>query len=322
MSLGSNIKKLRYKLNLSQQELADLMGYKSRTTIAKIEAGENDVSYAKIQKFAKVLNTTFESLIAGTENTVYEVLDNNYIYNQIQKKNENKNVVIILAGGKSIRNYQNIPNQFIQILNKPVISYCLEAYQTHPSIDDIYIVCLKGWENIVSSYATQYRISKLRDIITGGNTGIESIYLAFNEIKDRYKKEDIIIFQEATRPLITVDTISKLLQACTLNGSATICHSMKDYVQFSINKYNTKYLNRDFIVDLQSPEAHSFNRIEEVFKKAILQQHPMEESCCTLLMQNLGYKINFIEGDFNNLKIIRQEDIAIATALLKYKNFK
>lgn len=319
MSLGSNIKKLRYKLNLSQQELADLMGYKSRTTIAKIEAGENDVSYAKIQKFAKVLNTTFETLIAGTENTIYEVLDNNYIYNQVQKKQGNKNVVIILAAGKSVRNYQNIPNQFIQILNKPVISYCLEAYQAHPSIDDIYIVCLKGWENIVSSYANQYKISKLKKIITGGNTGIESIYLAFNEIKNEYKKEDIIIFQESTRPLITVDTISNLLQVCTLNGSATICHSMRDYVQFSVNKYGTKYLNRDFIVDLQSPEAHSFGRIEDVFKKAILQQHPMKESCCTLLMQNLGYKINFVEVDFNNIKIIRQEDIAIATALLKYK---
>jgi bifunctional N-acetylglucosamine-1-phosphate-uridyltransferase/glucosamine-1-phosphate-acetyltransferase GlmU-like protein len=62
----------------------------------------------------------------------------------------NKNVVVILAGGKSSRNLQNIPNQFITVLGKPVIVYCMQSYQRHPTIDDIYIVCLKGWESIAS----------------------------------------------------------------------------------------------------------------------------------------------------------------------------
>ena len=44
MSIGANIKKRRYELRMSQQELADAMGYKTRSTIAKIESGENDIS--------------------------------------------------------------------------------------------------------------------------------------------------------------------------------------------------------------------------------------------------------------------------------------
>ena len=44
MSIGENIKKRRFELRMSQQELADAMGYKTRSTIAKIESGENDVS--------------------------------------------------------------------------------------------------------------------------------------------------------------------------------------------------------------------------------------------------------------------------------------
>ena len=51
MSVGSNIRKKRYELKMSQQELADAMGYKTRSTIAKIESGENDVSQKKLQKF-------------------------------------------------------------------------------------------------------------------------------------------------------------------------------------------------------------------------------------------------------------------------------
>lgn len=42
MSLGSNIKKHRFELNLSQQELTNLMGDKSRSTIAKIEGSINN----------------------------------------------------------------------------------------------------------------------------------------------------------------------------------------------------------------------------------------------------------------------------------------
>ena len=51
MAVGDNIKKRRYELKMSQQELADLMGYKTRSTIAKIESGENDVTQKKLQKF-------------------------------------------------------------------------------------------------------------------------------------------------------------------------------------------------------------------------------------------------------------------------------
>ncbi len=317
MSLGSNIRKRRYELNMSQQELADFMGYKTRSTIAKIESGTNDVSHAKLRKFAQVLDTSYEALTAGTEELLYEAPDAAYHPITASEK-KSKNAVVILAGGKSVRNHQNVPNQFIQILGKPVIVYCLEAYQNHPAVDDIYIVCLKGWEEIVQAYARQYNISKLRGLITGGASGIDSVKKAYEALNETYLEDDVLIFQESTRPMVSVDMISKLLQACSLNGSATICQSMRDNVQFTVDGYHTRYIDRESIVDLQSPEAHTFARLKEVFEKAKNKQHPMTESCCALFMHNLGFNINFIEGSTNNLKIVRQEDIVIATAMLKY----
>ena len=65
MSLGSNIKRRRYELKMSQQELADALGYKTRSTIAKIESGENDVSQKKLMRIASVLETTVETLVSG-----------------------------------------------------------------------------------------------------------------------------------------------------------------------------------------------------------------------------------------------------------------
>ena len=90
MPIGDNIKKRRYELKMSQQELADAMGYKTRSTIAKIESGENDVSHKKLQKFASVLDTTVESLIIG-----YSVEEANASLPIIKDLNRNKNIVII-----------------------------------------------------------------------------------------------------------------------------------------------------------------------------------------------------------------------------------
>lgn len=310
MSIGANIRKRRFELKLSQQELANAMGYKTRSTISKIESGENDVSQKKLKKIATILDTTVEALISDYNGPIYK---NNEV---ATFESTNKNVVLILAGGKSSRNHQNIPNQFININGKPVIVYCMEAYQNHPSIDAIYVVCLKGWEDIVDAYAKQYHITKLQGLVPAGPTGISSIKNGLDYIKKLYSTDDILIIQESTRPMVTVDLISKLLQACNEKGSATVCKSMRDYVQFSVKQSTVSYIDRDTIVDLQSPEAHKVSILYDVFDKAKKMQHALNESCCTMLLYNMGFKINFIEGSINNIKIVRNADIRIFQAIL------
>ena len=318
MSLGANIRKRRYELNLSQQELATAMGYKSRSTIARIESGENDVTQSKLRRFAQVLDTTVEALLSGEGSLGAGISPEPApVPSPEGPGRRNRTVAVILAGGKSVRNHQNIPNQFISILGKPVIVYCLEAYQNHPAVDDIYIVCLRGWENIVRAYAEQYHITKLRDLIPGSSSGILSTKNGLDYVRERYEEEDIIIFQEATRPMVRVEMISKLLQSCAVNGSANICQSMRDYVQFTVTDGVASYVDRDTVVDLQSPEAYRLSVIASVFQAAQERHHPLTESCCVMLMYNLGFPINFIEGSINNIKIVRQEDIAIFTSLLR-----
>ncbi len=312
MSVGSNIKKRRFELKMSQQELADAMGYKTRSTIAKIESGENDVSQQKLRKFAAVLDTTVEELILGAAASTLSAPTGNVGHFKTAK-----NVAIILAGGKSGRNRQNIPSQFININGKPILVYCMQVYEEHPAIDDVYVVCLKGWESIVEAYAKQYGITKLRSIIPAGNSGIFSLKNGLDHIKESYQSDDIIIVQEATRPMVRAEMISKLLQSAAEKNSATVCHSMNDYLQFDVSGGKAKYINRDSVIALQSPEAHRISIMNEVFKKAQKQNHPLVESCFTMLMYSLGYDINFIEGSVNNIKITREEDIAAFAALVK-----
>ena len=87
-----------------------------------------------------------------------------------------RNIALLTAGGSGSRMHQDIPKQFICVNERPIIIYTLEAFQKHPEIDDIAVVCLEGWEQVLRAYAKQFNITKLKNIIGGGyfGTGIHS----------------------------------------------------------------------------------------------------------------------------------------------------
>lgn len=75
MSIGNMIRKRREELGWTQQELADKMGYTSKSTITRIEKGYNDVSQSNIMKFAEVLDVPVSYLMEWGKDIDYAILD-------------------------------------------------------------------------------------------------------------------------------------------------------------------------------------------------------------------------------------------------------
>lgn len=67
MTIGERIKKKREELKLSQEQLAEIMGYKSKTSIHKAEQGITDLPQSKIIEFARALKTTPSYLMGWEE---------------------------------------------------------------------------------------------------------------------------------------------------------------------------------------------------------------------------------------------------------------
>ena len=84
------------------------------------------------------------------------------------------NIALIIAGGVGARMGQDIPKQFINVYDKPVIVYTMEAFQQHPQIDVIEIVCLDEWQGALKAYAKQFGIAKLENVVSGGKNGQSS----------------------------------------------------------------------------------------------------------------------------------------------------
>ena len=67
MTIGERIKKLRIERGMSQDELATLVGYKSRSAVNKIELGERDIKHSQVIQFANALNTSPHYLMGWVE---------------------------------------------------------------------------------------------------------------------------------------------------------------------------------------------------------------------------------------------------------------
>lgn len=80
MHIGQRVKQRRLELGLTQDELANLVGYNKRFSITRIESGQNAIPTKKLDKFAEVLHTTVSYLL-GKENE-----DEYYYLNQDTKK--------------------------------------------------------------------------------------------------------------------------------------------------------------------------------------------------------------------------------------------
>lgn len=132
------------------------------------------------------------------------------------------NIAVLTAGGIGSRTHQDLPKQFLTVENKPIIIYTLEAFQRHPSIDEIYVSCLEGWGTVLEAYAKQFNITKLKRIVTGGATGQESIYNGLKAIKEDHEVtgDIVVIIHDGNRPMLPQDVITDNLVKQKMYGSA------------------------------------------------------------------------------------------------------
>ena len=63
MTIGERIRLRRVELGMTQQDLAEKIGYKGKTAISKLEAGERDLRQSKIKLVADALETTTEYIM-------------------------------------------------------------------------------------------------------------------------------------------------------------------------------------------------------------------------------------------------------------------
>lgn len=226
------------------------------------------------------------------------------------------NIALILAGGHGSRTEQDIPKQFMNVYEKPLIIYTLENFEKHPDIDGIAVVCLEGWHEVLKAYARQYRITKLNWVVEGGKDGQESTWKGIEALKDICSQDDIILVHDAIRPFITPEVITDAITKCRQKGSGlSAVRCQETIVRTNDGVSGEEGIARQDIMRVQTPQAYPYGKALWAYEEAERRGIKGEVYINTLMLR-LGEKVFFSKGTEKNVKITTVEDLEVFKALL------
>ena len=230
------------------------------------------------------------------------------------------NIALIIAGGSGQRMQNEIPKQFLNVNDKPIIVYTLEAFQRHPDIDAIGVVCIDGWHNILNAYARQYHIDKLEWVIAGGKNGQDSIRNGVFEAERRYSGDSILLVHDAIRPMVSHEIISDAIVQCKKYGSAISVVPCNTAVLHKDTPESSGHaVNRSELAMTQTPQAFPVAKLAQLHRDALEKGITNSVASCTLMVE-MGQSVHFSVGSETNIKLTTPEDLLIFKALLMLKN--
>jgi 2-C-methyl-D-erythritol 4-phosphate cytidylyltransferase len=229
------------------------------------------------------------------------------------------NIALIIAGGSGNRMGQDIPKQFMHVDGSPIIIHTMLCFQRHPDIEAIAVVCLRGWETVLQSYANQFNVTKLKWIFPGGNSGMESIHNGIYGLKEAgCADEDLVLIHDAVRPLLSQDIISSNIAICKAYGYAITGIKCREAVLESHDGFSTKTsIPRDTLIRTQTPQTFSLKNIINVHELAKQKGIMDSVASCTLVAEiQEDIEMHIVPGSEINIKVTTVEDLEILKALM------
>ena len=240
-----------------------------------------------------------------------------------------KKIAVIVASGRGTRMGLDIPKQFVRIQikngeelidDKEVLTYTLEAFQNHELIDEIVVVTLNEYKHHIIEEALNYNITKLKGLVSGGETVQESLRNGVFSLEGIANDDDIIIIHDGVRPIVDVDVLTDVIKVCEERGNSVTSLPYNEQI-FVIDDDDPtithQYINRDKLRRVSTPQAYNFklldNAYHEAFDKKIGIYPP---SYTNNMMVDLGYTLNFAKGSEKNIKLTTPDDITT------FKSFK
>lgn len=225
------------------------------------------------------------------------------------------NIAIVIAAGSGHRMGQDVPKQFINVFDKPILIYTLEGFQNHPMIDAIEVVCLEGWESMVWAYAKQFGIDKLKWIVKGGQSGQESIRNGVFNLEGKASENDIIIVHDGIRPLIEPFVLTDVIEKATKYGNAVTSMPYNEQIFVADKEDSTttlQYIPRETLRRVSTPQAYTFGLLVDKYHEAFEKGIGIHGSSYTnTMMVELGVRLHFAAGSDKNIKLTTKDDLEL-----------
>ena len=225
---------------------------------------------------------------------------------------------LIFAGGHGTRMRSEMPKQFIEVQNKPILVHTLNVFENSQIIDKIVVVTLKEYIDQVLQYAEEFNITKIAAVIPGGLTAMDSQFNGLEYLMENSEKEDIVFIHDGVRPFINSELLEDCLKCTIQNRNAITVSPATETISILNEQHNIKEIfRRQSCVLARAPQVFYLSDIYNAHIKAASHKNDYVDSAS--LMMSLGNKLNVIEGPVENIKITTQYDLALCKLWMKEK---
>lgn len=229
------------------------------------------------------------------------------------------NYAMIFAGGVGSRmNSKAKPKQFLEIHGKPILIHTIEHFENHDEIDAICVVVVKEWIEYTRKIIEKYNLKKIKWVIPGGSSALESQYYGLCVINEyeNCEESDIVLIHDGVRPLIDEQLISKCIRNVKEYGSAvTVAPAIETIIRCDDNHKIKDTFMRSECQLARAPQCFYLQQIINVHEIARKEtEYNFIDS--TSMMLYFGYSIYTVEGPSENIKVTNPADFYICKALL------
>ena len=225
-------------------------------------------------------------------------------------------LAIIVGAGKGLRMNSSTPKQFLQLKNRPVIAYALEAFGACDKINEIYLVVSKGEvEFCRETLLPSLEVAKQIQLVEGGLRRQDSVY---NGLLAMEGHEGVVVIHDGVRPFVTPTQITECIAGAETSGACLLGMPVGDTLKRATlvrgQHDNVKAL---ITWQAQTPQAFQYALIRSAHDRAVREGFAGTDDAS--LVERCGGKIKVIKGSASNIKITLPEDLVMAEALLSSK---
>ncbi len=221
--------------------------------------------------------------------------------------------VVIVAAGKGTRMKTGQNKQFMNLIDRPVLAYTLEAFEQCEWIDEIIVVTSEEGIVLCKEIVDISELIKVTKLIKGGQERQHSVYNGLQEISD---KAELVAIHDGARPLVYPIHIQEVLEAALDTGGAALGVPLKDTVKRIDDQNNIiETVDRNTLWAVQTPQAFKVDLIRQAHKDAMHDNIQVTDDC--MLVERMGVAIKMVQGSYDNIKITTPEDMYLARAIIE-----
>ena len=218
-----------------------------------------------------------------------------------------KNTIIITAGGIGKRMGTEIPKQFIEINELPILMHTINQFFDYDNSIQIIVVLPKEhidyWTGLINKF--KYKIK--HKIVIGGQ---ERFYSIKNGLQ--IATGQIIGIHDGVRPFVSTQVIQQAFKTAKTSLTAIPVIDLKESI-VKLENNSSKSVDRSKYKIVQTPQCFQ----SHIIKKAYLQSYSSHFTDDASVVEKMGEEIHLIQGNDENIKITTPFDLVLAEAILK-----